>query len=133
MREICDLLGVDPPNPATDDPAANAYVFERAAAFQHPDGTSWLGRIDHYRRDWFVQESKKVKAGPATEGFDDALPRARTQAENYARALPAAEGRPPFVVVVDVGNVTTSSGWCTSCRMRCPTAATTHPPVSRAA
>jgi hypothetical protein len=27
------------------------------------------------------------------------------QAENYARALPADEGRPPFLVVVDVGNV----------------------------
>jgi hypothetical protein len=28
---------------------------------------------------------------------------ARGQAEGYARALPASEGRPPFVVVVDVG------------------------------
>jgi hypothetical protein len=37
--------------------------------------------------------------------FDDALLRARSQAENYARALPAGEGRPPFLVVVDVGNV----------------------------
>jgi hypothetical protein len=23
VRELCDLLGVEPPNPATDDPAAN--------------------------------------------------------------------------------------------------------------
>lgn len=105
LRELCDLLGVDPPNPATDDPAANAYVFERAIAFQNPDCTTSPGRIDLYRRECFVLESKKVKAGPATKGFDDALLRARTQAENYARALPAAEGRPPFVVVVDVGNV----------------------------
>ena len=30
--------------------------------------------------------------------------RARGQAEQYARSLPAAEGRPPFLVVVDVGN-----------------------------
>src|SRR5690606_12510408 len=28
---------------------------------------------------------------------------ARSQAEGYARALPASEGRPPFVLVVDVG------------------------------
>jgi hypothetical protein len=41
----------------------------------------------------------------ARSGFDDALLRARGQAENYARALPADEGRPPFLVVVDVGNV----------------------------
>ena len=40
-----------------------------------------------------------------TKGFDDALLRARAQAENYARALPADEGRPPFLLVVDVGNV----------------------------
>jgi len=31
--------------------------------------------------------------------------RARAQAEGYARALPADEGRPPFLVIVDVGNV----------------------------
>jgi len=105
VRELCDLLGVEPPHPATDDPAANAYVFERAIAFQNPDGSTSPGRIDLYKRECFVLESKKVKAGPATKGFDDALLRARTQAENYARALPAAEGRPPFVVVVDVGNV----------------------------
>jgi hypothetical protein len=39
------------------------------------------------------------------KGFDDALLRARAQAESYARALPATEGRPPFLVVVDVGHV----------------------------
>src|SRR5690606_40901882 len=44
------------------------------------------------------------RAAPRTRGFDDALLRARSQAENSARALPASEGRPPFVVVVDVGN-----------------------------
>ncbi|GAB4038600.1 MAG: hypothetical protein Fur0014_07470 [Rubrivivax sp.] len=50
-------------------------------------------------------EAKKVKAAVHTKGFDDALMRARAQAESYARALPAAEGRPPFLVVVDVGHV----------------------------
>ena len=30
--------------------------------------------------------------------------RARGQAEQYARALPATEGRPPFLIVVDVGH-----------------------------
>ena len=29
--------------------------------------------------------------------------RARNQAEQYAKALPAAEGWPPFLVTVDVG------------------------------
>ncbi len=30
--------------------------------------------------------------------------RARGQAENYARALPAEEGRPPFLITIDVGH-----------------------------
>src|SRR5690606_26084990 len=51
----------------------------------------------------FILEAKKVRLGAHTRGFDEALLHARTQAERYARALPASEGRPPFVVVVDVG------------------------------
>ena len=50
-------------------------------------------------------EAKKLRAGRHTKGFDDALLRARSQAEGYARAPPAFEGRPPFLLVVDVGNV----------------------------
>ncbi len=34
----------------------------------------------------------------------DAILKARAQAECYARALPASEGRPPFLIVVDVGH-----------------------------
>nr|HRM00190.1 class I SAM-dependent DNA methyltransferase [Acidovorax sp.] len=62
-------------------------------------------RIDCYRRGHFVLEAKKLKAGSHTKGFDDGLLRARSQGEAYARALPAQEGRPPFVLVVDVGTV----------------------------
>lgn len=101
VRELCDLLGVEPPH-AT---AAQDYMFERPITFHHGDGTTSAGRIDCYRRGHFVLEAKKLKAGAATKGFDDALLRARAQAEGYARALPAVEGRPPFCVVVDVGNV----------------------------
>ena len=50
-------------------------------------------------------EAKKIKLSSAAKGFDDALQRARGQAEGYARALPADEGRPPFLIVVDVGHV----------------------------
>ena len=56
-------------------------------------------------RGAFVLEAKRVKAGKHTQGFDDALLRARAQAEGYARALPAAERRPPFLLVLDVGHV----------------------------
>lgn len=102
---LCDLLGVPQPDPASDDTRDNAYVFERRVGFSYGDGSSSIGFIDCYRRGAFVLEAKKVKAGARTKGFDDALLRARTQGEGYARALPAAEGRPPFVAVVDVGHV----------------------------
>ncbi len=101
VRELCDLLGTEPPHPT----AAQDYMFERPITFSHGDGSSSAGRIDCYRRGHFVLEAKKLRAGVATKGFDDALLRARAQAEGYARALPAAEGRPPFLLVVDVGNV----------------------------
>jgi hypothetical protein len=104
--ELCDLLGVQRPTHAPD------YMFERPITFTHGDGSTSAGRIDCYRRGHFVWESKKLKAGvtaqatgSTTKAFDDALLKARQQAEDYARALPAAEGRPPFVVVVDVGHV----------------------------
>lgn len=100
LIELCRLLGVDVPH-AT---AEQDYMFERPITFLHGDGSTSAGRIDLYRRGVFVLESKKLRQGSHTKGFDDALLRARSQAEAYARALPAGEGRPPFVVVVDVGH-----------------------------
>ena len=100
LIDLCALLGVEVPH-AT---AAQDYMFERPITFRHGDGSTSAGRIDLYRRGAFVLESKKLKAATHSKGFDDALLRARSQAEAYARALPASEGRPPFVVVVDVGN-----------------------------
>ncbi|HEU4775083.1 MAG TPA: DNA methyltransferase [Lysobacter sp.] len=100
LIDLCALLGVDMPH-AT---AEQDYMFERPITFAHGDGSSSAGRIDLYRRGAFVLESKKLRQGAHTRGFDDAMLRARSQAEAYARALPASEGRPPFVVVVDVGH-----------------------------
>jgi hypothetical protein len=91
--ELCELLDVPKPHAtSTQD-----YMFERPVTFAHGDGSTSSGRIDCYRRGHFVLEAKKLKAGTHTKGFDDGLLRARTQGENYARALPADEGRPPFV------------------------------------
>ena len=100
LIDLCRLLGVDTPHPTPEQD----YMFERPITFAHGDGSSSAGRIDLYRRGAFVLESKKLKQGAHTKGFDDALLRARSQAEGYARALPADEGRPPFLVVVDVGH-----------------------------
>ncbi len=99
--DLCQLLGVDKPHPTPEQ----TYMFERPVTFAHGDGSTSAGRIDCYRRGHFVLEAKKLKAGSHTKGFDDGLLRARSQGEAYARALPAADGRPPFVLVVDVGTV----------------------------
>jgi len=98
--DLCRLLGVETPHAD----AAQQYMFERPITFAHGDGGSSAGRIDLYKRGCFVLEAKKLKAPTHTKGFDDAMLRARSQAEQYARALPAGEGRPPFLIVVDVGN-----------------------------
>jgi hypothetical protein len=101
VMEFCELLEVAKPHPT----AEQDYMFERPVTFAHGDGSNSAGRIDCYRRGHFVLEAKKLKAGAHTKGFDDGLLRARSQGEAYARALPATEGRPPFVLVVDVGTV----------------------------
>lgn len=89
LIELCELLGVPRPH-AT---AEQDYMFERPLTFRHADGSGSAGRIDLYRRGAFVLESKKLKAGAHTRGFDEALLRAHLQAQNYARALPAIGNR----------------------------------------
>jgi hypothetical protein len=106
ITELCELLALPKPDPAQADARDNAYVFERRVVFKHGDGTNSNGFIDCYRRTAFILEAKQTKlAETVGKVFDDALMRARGQAENYARALPSDEGRPPFLVIVDVGNV----------------------------
>ena len=67
------------------------------------DGSESRGFIDLYRRGCFVCEAKQTGKGLETPGWDEAMLRARGQAEAYARALPADEGRPPLLIVTDVG------------------------------
>lgn len=128
LSELCDLISVARPDPTRPDDADNAYVFERNVTFHHPDGTTSTGRIDLYKRGCYVLEAKqgvekreaaealadatKAKAKAAKKGtaqrgsaaWDEAMLKARGQAEQYARALPASEGRPPLLIVVDVGH-----------------------------
>lgn len=127
MAEFCDVLSVARPAPTQPDDRLNEYVFERAVTFQNPDGTTSPGRIDLYKRGCFVLEAKqgseksnpneagalfpdsgkKQKRGTAVRGtraWDDAMLRARGQAEQYAKALPAGEGWPVFLLIVDIGH-----------------------------
>lgn len=126
LSELCDVLEVPRPEPTKPDEDENAHVFEKAVTFQHGDGTSSTGRIDLYKRACFVLEAKQGseqhnqtqpelttrrrgtrRRGTAvrgTQSWNEAMMAARGQAEQYARALPASEGRPPFLIVVDVGH-----------------------------
>jgi hypothetical protein len=103
LNELCDLLGVPKPDPTMKDDERDAYVYERAVTFHNPDGTTSAGRIDLYKRGCFVLEAKQRRLR-GTRGWDVMMQAARGQAEQYVRALPASEGNPPFLVVVDVGH-----------------------------
>lgn len=126
LSELCDFLAVPRPNPSVSDVSKNVYVFERDVKFQNTDGTTSDGRIDLYKRGCFVLEAKqgvetqhgngeltlsstpkRLKRGHGirgSKGWDDAMVKARGQAELYAKALPVDEGWPPFLIVVDVGH-----------------------------
>ena len=113
LAELCAALGVEPPQPALPDESENHYVFEKGVRFPNRDGSFSNGRIDLYKRGHFVLESKQgshdgaAKTGHGvrgTDAWDQAMVCAKNQAERYVRALPAEEGRPPFLLVVDVGH-----------------------------
>jgi hypothetical protein len=114
LSELCDVLGVERPHPAVAEDERNQYTFEKRVEFLSPDGSTFK-RIDLYKRASFILESKQggdddtekpARKGTAkrnTKGWDDAMYRAKNQAERYARNLPTYEGRPPFLIVIDVG------------------------------
>ncbi|WP_038054547.1 DNA methyltransferase [Thioalkalivibrio sp. ALJ1] len=103
LTELCALLDLPQPDPASDDTRDNAYVFERRVTIRNPDGSENRGYIDLYRRGCFVLEAKQTGKGLHTQGWDKAMLAAQNQADQYVRALPEDEGRPPFIVVTDVG------------------------------
>jgi len=121
LAELCDVLDVPRPEPAGPVHEDNVYSYERKVFVPRGDGTSEMRRLDLYRKGCFVLEAKQGQdqhpmrvAGVAghtssaavtrgTRTWEDAMQRAKRQAENYIRCLPAAEGRPPILIVADVG------------------------------
>jgi hypothetical protein len=126
LVELCDLLGVPRPDPKP----GSGYAFEFPVTEHHLDGSTSEGRIDLYKRAAFLLEAKqfqdqppapselhlalestgavsrKRKSAPVrgTGAWDDAMLKARGQAERYVRALPPSDPNPPFLLIVDVGN-----------------------------
>jgi len=123
LKELCEVLGLPQHEPAKPVNEDNAYSFERKVYLPRGDGTSEMKRLDLYKRGCFVLEAKQGKEAVAptsltlpmpgltkssaakrgTRAWEDTMARAKRQAEYYVRALPAEEGRPPFIIVADVG------------------------------
>src|SRR5690606_14910064 len=99
LMELCELLDLPKADPAGEDTRDNAYVFERRVILRKPDGSENNGFIDLYKRGCFVLEAKRTGKTLDSSGWDKAMLRAHNQADQYARALPADEGRPPFILV----------------------------------
>ncbi|MEM1040352.1 MAG: DNA methyltransferase [Pseudomonadota bacterium] len=126
LQELCGIIDVETPEPAGTDTENNAYVFERAVTFREGGDRTGHGRIDLYKKGCFVLEAKQSRwkdgkkaipgqadifsaetdakaASRADRKWDVLMMNARRQAEDYAKALPAADGWPPFILVCDVG------------------------------
>lgn len=103
LNELCEVLGLEKPEPARDDLRDNAYVFERRVTEAFAEGGDTKRFIDLYKRDCFVCEAKQSGLTLESGRWDKAMRKAFNQAEGYVRALPAEEGRPPFIIVTDVG------------------------------
>jgi hypothetical protein len=110
LLELCDVLKVPRPNPATGIPERDNYVFERDAFLPRPGGRGTLGKIDLYKQGCFLleakqgsrQESRKLGAAlRGTPAWNVAMRDALGQALGYARTL---DEPPPFLIVCDVGH-----------------------------
>lgn len=109
FTELCDVLGLPRPSPATNDPAKDDYVFERRIFGKLAAGGERVGWIDWYRKGCFVLESKQGATSGGrgfakrdTPGWNIEMQNALGQARSYALTL---EELPPLLVVVDVGHV----------------------------
>ena len=122
--ELCELLQLPKPDGTVADESKNNFVFQKAVKFNNGDGTTSDGRIDLYKQNCFVWESKqgadskiqkldeplatvnrqrRFRRGTAPRGTDQwsqAMRAASQQAKRYAEALPEW---PPFLIVCDIG------------------------------
>jgi len=115
-NELCDVLDLPKPAPATEVNSANSCCFEHPVTFIHT-GSQTRGFVDLYRAGHFVMAAKQgvtqqdnaqsaLLADPSkatrkgrgtrgTRGWDDTMLRARSQADGYARAVSRTDGCGP--------------------------------------
>lgn len=103
LNELCDVLGVERPNPKTGRPEWDLYVFEKDVPRTKAGGTS-IGRVDLYKHGHFLLEAKQGAAtGPKrrdSPAWNQMMNDAHGQALGYAAHLDAP---PPFLLVCDIG------------------------------
>ncbi|WP_428408271.1 class I SAM-dependent DNA methyltransferase [Hyphococcus sp.] len=129
IERLCEAMHLPKPDFAAEDRVGNDYCFERRVDHTFDDGRTTTRRIDLYRRGAFIMEAKQSakrskldpqqlemlgeEAGKQTKGharrgsakWDRVMQAAKNQAIDYARDLPVDHGYPPFILVIDVGNV----------------------------
>ncbi|MEW4461480.1 DNA methyltransferase [Roseibium algicola] len=126
LSELCDVLEVARPEPASAAHENNDYVFERTVKSQSFDESFKRGRIDLYKRGCFILEAKQTRirevaantpgqgdlfqienaaSSQTAHGWDVVMTSARKQAEAYARKLPDDHPYPPFILTCDVGRL----------------------------
>ena len=54
LTELCDLLGIEKPNPASAKVKEATYTFERPVEFNDGEGKVTTNFIDLYKKDCFV-------------------------------------------------------------------------------
>ena len=121
LNELCDLLEVERPHAVSG--GLGDYRFERSVTHYDDDARESTRRIDLYRSGCFILEAKqganaavptplfggtesetdRRKSVRNSSGWAQHMLRAKGQAEQYARELPAREPSPPFLIVCDIG------------------------------
>jgi len=108
LMELCQLLGVPTPKPATGIPAQDVYTFEKQAPAFLPGDIKSSRRMDLYKEGCFIWESKQGSDGGkkkgsgvrGTPGYHQMMDDAYGQALGYASSL---KERPPFLLICDIG------------------------------
>jgi hypothetical protein len=128
LSELCDVIGVARPDPASGGGKLDDYVFEGPVKSRETEGVKSNKRIDLYKKGCFILEAKqshREKADAASarqavlpgvetteplgrrsgnKSWDVMMLNARAQAEGYVARLPTHHPAPPFLIVCDVGH-----------------------------
>ena len=129
LTELCDVLEVEKPKPVVKTSANDDYRFDRPIK-SDSFGEQKQHFIDLYKQGCFIIETKQgvnkdnvltstktaaptsaknqvIRVGHGIRGrpqYDQAMVKARGQADRYARAIAVEDGWVPFLIVCDIGH-----------------------------